>query len=126
MTCFPVAESKSQVGSAANITAGRLVNTRAMATRCICPALKVAEYCLDCLSSPTPFRRFSMRSFDSLLGPAKSAGRAMFSRDCCRSLNPKDFILKTENITRKKIGKRECLDNKQTLDLMNNLTNFFE
>lgn len=49
-----------------------------------------------------------------------------FLIDYCRKLNPKDFIVKTENLGRKKKGKREYLNNQITKELMEKLNNFFE
>jgi len=39
----------------------------------------------------------------------------------CQNLNSKDFIVKTEELTRKKKGKRAYLNNMQTRDLMKKL-----
>jgi CRISPR-associated protein Cas1 len=44
----------------------------------------------------------------------------------CRNLNPKDFIVKTENSTRKKKGKREYLNNQLTRELMRTVEKVFE
>ena len=44
----------------------------------------------------------------------------------CRKLNSEDFIVKTENLSRKKKGKREYLNNQSTRDLMKKLNNLFE
>lgn len=49
-----------------------------------------------------------------------------FLIEYCRNLSSKDFIVKTENSTRKKKGKREYLNNQQTRDLMKKLDVFFE
>jgi len=49
-----------------------------------------------------------------------------FLIEFCRTLNPKDFMVKMEKIGRKKLGKREYLHNKKTRDLMNELDKFFE
>ena len=49
-----------------------------------------------------------------------------FLIDYCRNIRPKDFIVKTENTSRKKQGKREYLNNKQTRELMERLEVFFE
>ena len=49
-----------------------------------------------------------------------------FLIEYCRNLKPKDFTIKSENMTRNKIGKREYLNNKQTAELMKKLNNFFE
>ena len=46
--------------------------------------------------------------------------------DFCRKMNPKDFIVKTENSTRKKKGKREYLNNIETRELMTKLEVYFE
>jgi hypothetical protein len=46
--------------------------------------------------------------------------------DHCRKLNPKDFIVKTENLGRKKQGKREYLSNQQTRELMKKLELYLE
>jgi CRISPR/Cas system-associated endonuclease Cas1 len=43
----------------------------------------------------------------------------------CRKLNSRDFIVKTENLSRKKTGKREYLSNRLTKDLMK-LDSLFE
>lgn len=42
------------------------------------------------------------------------------------NLNPKDFIVKTENVGRKKQGKREYLNDQLTRNLINKLGTFFE
>jgi CRISPR-associated protein Cas1 len=44
----------------------------------------------------------------------------------CTNLKPKDFIVKTEDLTRKKRGKRVYLDDAKTKDMMNELNTFFE
>ena len=44
----------------------------------------------------------------------------------CRELDSKDFIVKTEDLTRKKKGKRVYLNDKQTRDLTKKLYEFFE
>jgi hypothetical protein len=44
----------------------------------------------------------------------------------CRGLNPKDFIVKTENLGRKKQGKRQYLNYQKTRDLMKRLNILFE
>ena len=44
----------------------------------------------------------------------------------CQSLRVKDFIVKTEDLTRSKTGKRVYLNDAQTRDLMNQLNQFFE
>jgi len=44
----------------------------------------------------------------------------------CRNLRSKDFVVKTENASGKKQGKREYLNNRQTRDLINRFNNFFE
>ncbi len=44
----------------------------------------------------------------------------------CRKLNSNDFIVKTENLGRKKKGKREYLNNIKTRELMKTLNTFFE
>ncbi len=44
----------------------------------------------------------------------------------CRNLKPKNFIIKTEKLSRKKKGKREYLNNKLTKDLMVRISNLFE
>ncbi len=49
-----------------------------------------------------------------------------FLIEYCRTLNPKDFIVKTENSTRKKMGKREYLNTKQTRELLKTLELYFE
>jgi len=49
-----------------------------------------------------------------------------FLIDYCRNLKPKDFIVKTENLARKKKGKREYLNNVQTTGLMKQLNQYFE
>ena len=43
----------------------------------------------------------------------------------CRNLASKDFIVKTENLGRKKKGKREYLNNHLTRELMTELEVFF-
>ena len=49
-----------------------------------------------------------------------------FLIEYCRSLNPKEFIIKIENCTRKKIGKREYLNNQLTRQLMKKLEILFK
>ena len=49
-----------------------------------------------------------------------------FLIEYCRSLKSNDFIVKTENIARTKIGKREYLNDKLTRELMKKLEAFFE
>jgi len=44
----------------------------------------------------------------------------------CQKLNAKDFVVKTEDLTRKKKGKREYLNNKLTREMMKGLNDFFE
>ena len=44
----------------------------------------------------------------------------------CRNLSSKDFTVKSENLVRKKKGKREYLNNRLTKDLMTKLNAFFE
>jgi len=44
----------------------------------------------------------------------------------CQTLGAKDFIVKTEDMTRNKKGKRVYLNDSQTQDLMKELNNFFE
>jgi len=44
-----------------------------------------------------------------------------FLVEYCRNLNSKDFIVKTENLGRKKQGKREYLSNNLTRELMKKL-----
>jgi len=44
----------------------------------------------------------------------------------CQSLRVKDFIVKTEDMTRNKKGKRIYLNDAQTRDLMKQLDKFFE
>jgi len=44
----------------------------------------------------------------------------------CQDLRSKDFIVKTEGMTRKKLGKRVYLNDAQTRDLMKQLNTFFE
>ena len=44
----------------------------------------------------------------------------------CRNLKPKDFIVKIENLSRKKKGKRQYLNNNKTRDLMKRLQVFLE
>jgi len=48
-----------------------------------------------------------------------------FLIEYCRNLKPKDFIAKTENLARKKKGKREYLNSAQTRDLMKQLNQYF-
>ena len=45
---------------------------------------------------------------------------------CCRTLRSKDFVMKTENLERKKRGKREHLNYQKTKDLMKKSNIFFE
>ena len=49
-----------------------------------------------------------------------------FLIEYCRNLTSKDFIVKNEKNTRKKMGKREYLKNIQTRDLMTKLEIYFE
>ena len=49
-----------------------------------------------------------------------------FLLDYCRRLNPKNFVVKTENLSRKKKGKREYINNSQTNSLMKQLNALFE
>ena len=49
-----------------------------------------------------------------------------FLIEYCRNLKPKDFIVKAENLTRKKQAKREHLNNKQTRELMEKLEIYLE
>jgi len=49
-----------------------------------------------------------------------------FLIEYCRNLNSKDFIVKTENLGRKKQGKRQYLNEKLTRDLMKKLEIIFE
>jgi CRISPR-associated endonuclease Cas1 len=49
-----------------------------------------------------------------------------FLIEYCIKLRPKDFVVKNEQSTRKKIGKREYLNNNLTRDLMTKLEVFFE
>ena len=49
-----------------------------------------------------------------------------FLIEYCRNLSSKDFIVKTENSTRKKQGKREYLNNQLTRGLMKKLDCFFK
>ena len=44
----------------------------------------------------------------------------------CQNLGKKDFIIKTENQSRTKKGKREYLNETKTRELMNSLDGFFE
>jgi CRISPR-associated protein Cas1 len=44
----------------------------------------------------------------------------------CRNLSARNFIVKRENVGRKKQGKREYLNNQLTQKLMNNLDKYFE
>ena len=43
-----------------------------------------------------------------------------------QNLKAKDFVVKTEDLTRKKRGKREYLNNRLTWELINLLNKFFE
>ena len=49
-----------------------------------------------------------------------------FLIEYCNNLSSRDFIVKIENSTTKKVGKREYLNNKKTRELMNSLNGFFE
>lgn len=49
-----------------------------------------------------------------------------FLIEYCRNLSSKDFIIKTENLARKKKGKREYLNNRKTRQLMAKLETLFE
>jgi CRISPR/Cas system-associated endonuclease Cas1 len=44
----------------------------------------------------------------------------------CRRLRKKDFTTKAESVSKKRMGKREYLDNQQTRDLMKRLNQYFE
>ena len=44
----------------------------------------------------------------------------------CRNLDSKDFIVKTEDLTRNKKGKRVYLNDAHTRDLIKRLNEFFE
>jgi len=44
----------------------------------------------------------------------------------CRNLRAKDFIVKAENVGRKKMGKREYLNDYDSKKLMRQLNQFFE
>jgi CRISPR-associated protein Cas1 len=44
----------------------------------------------------------------------------------CKRLNAKDFITKSEGLSRHKVGKREYLNDLDTRDLMSGLNNYFE
>ena len=44
----------------------------------------------------------------------------------CQQLKKKDFMVKTEKASRKRKGKREYLDDRQTRDLMKQLSGFKE
>jgi CRISPR-associated protein Cas1 len=44
----------------------------------------------------------------------------------CQTLKKKDFYVKTEALSRKKLGKREYLSDSQTTELMKSLNRFFE
>ena len=44
----------------------------------------------------------------------------------CQQLRSKDFVVKTEDLTRNKKGKRVYLNDAQTRDLMKQLNKFFE
>jgi CRISPR/Cas system-associated endonuclease Cas1 len=44
----------------------------------------------------------------------------------CQKLKAKDFVVKTEDLTRKKRGKREYLNNQLTREMMKQLDKFFE
>jgi len=49
-----------------------------------------------------------------------------FLIEYCRNLKPKDFIVKTENLGRKKQGKGEYLNNKLIRGLLKKLELYFE
>jgi len=49
-----------------------------------------------------------------------------FLIEYCRKLRSKDFIIKTENLGRKKRGKREYIHNQLTRDLTSKLETHFE
>ena len=49
-----------------------------------------------------------------------------FLIEFCRNLSLKDFIVKTENLGRKKQGKRQYLNYQKTRDLMKRLNILFE
>jgi CRISPR-associated protein Cas1 len=44
----------------------------------------------------------------------------------CKKLKAKDFVVKSEGLSRHKIGKREYLNDLDTRDLMSGLNNYFE
>jgi hypothetical protein len=52
--------------------------------------------------------------------------RVIFLIEYCRSQNPKNFIVKAENIGRNKKGKREYLNNSQTCKLLMKLEAFLD
>ena len=49
-----------------------------------------------------------------------------FLIEYCRNLQSKDFIIKTENLSRKKQGKRQYLNYQKTRNLLKSLNKFFE
>lgn len=49
-----------------------------------------------------------------------------FLIEYCKDLDSKDFIVKTEDLTRKKKGKRTYINDSQTRDLMKKMNEFFE
>jgi len=49
-----------------------------------------------------------------------------FLIEYCRKLKPRDFIVKTENLARKKKGKRQYLNNQRTRELITKLNSLFE
>lgn len=44
----------------------------------------------------------------------------------CQELGQRDFTVKTENLSRKKVGKREYLNDSDTRDMMRQLNQYFE
>ena len=49
-----------------------------------------------------------------------------FLIEYCKNLKPKDFTVETENLARKKQGKREYLNNVNSIELLRGLNMFFE
>jgi len=69
-----------------------------------------------------------VNNFDDVCGVGRdlASARDDFLIQYCQNLKSKDFIMKTEDMTRNKKGKRVYLNDVQTRDLMKQLNEFFE
>jgi hypothetical protein len=52
--------------------------------------------------------------------------RARFLIQYCQKINSKDFVVKTEDLTRRKKGKRQYLNNQLTREMMKQMKLYFE